>query len=47
MSLYNCSKSFPISEKISKRIFSIPMHPYLTKSEMDKIIDLIIKYFKK
>ena len=47
MSLYNCSKSFTISEKISKRIFSIPMHPYLTESEMDKIIDLIIEYFKK
>ena len=23
------------------------MHPYLTESEMDKIIDLIIEYFKK
>tara|TARA_B100002052_G_scaffold74694_1_gene67718 strand:+ start:1779 stop:2861 length:1083 start_codon:yes stop_codon:yes gene_type:complete len=47
ISFYNCRKSFPISENISKRIFSIPMHPYLTESEMDKIIDLIIEYFKK
>ncbi len=32
---------FPISEKISKQIFSIPMHPYLTQSQQDKIIRLI------
>ncbi len=47
ISFYDCKESFPVSENISKRIFSIPMHPYLTKSEMDKIIDLIINYFKK
>ena len=30
--------SFPIAEKISKTIFSIPMHPYLKKEDQDKII---------
>ncbi len=32
---------FPISEKISGTIFSIPMHPYLTKSQQDQIIETI------
>ncbi len=32
---------FPISEKISERIFSIPMHPYLSKKDQDKIIAVI------
>jgi UDP-2-acetamido-2-deoxy-ribo-hexuluronate aminotransferase len=32
---------FPISEEVSERIFSIPMHPYLTREDQDKIIDII------
>tara|TARA_B100001248_G_C27380842_1_gene456850 strand:- start:631 stop:1746 length:1116 start_codon:yes stop_codon:yes gene_type:complete len=32
---------FPISEKVSKQIFSIPMHPYLNKSQQNKIIDVL------
>lgn len=32
---------FPISEEVSKSIFSIPMHPYLTEEEQDYIIDAI------
>lgn len=31
----------PISESISERIFSLPMHPYLTEEEIDKICELI------
>ena len=32
---------FPISENISERIFSIPMHPYLKEGELDKITNII------
>ncbi len=32
---------FPISEEISSKIFSIPMHPYLTKEQQDRIIGVI------
>jgi UDP-2-acetamido-2-deoxy-ribo-hexuluronate aminotransferase len=32
---------FPISEEVAERIFSIPMHPYLTREDQDKIIDII------
>ena len=32
---------FPFSEEISKRIFSIPMHPYLNRKQQDKIIKVL------
>jgi len=32
---------FPISEKCSERIFSIPMHPYLKIEDQDKIINAL------
>ena len=35
------SGDFPESERIAKRIFSIPMHPYLNKSDQDKIIEVV------
>ena len=31
---------FPFSENVSKQIFSIPMHPYLNRSQQDKIIEV-------
>ncbi len=34
---------FPNSESVAKRIFSIPMHPYLSKSDQDKILDILNK----
>ena len=33
---------FPISETISDRIMSLPMHPYLEKNEIDKICKIIL-----
>jgi len=33
--------SFPASEDISRRIFSLPMHPYLTEEEQKKITKVI------
>jgi dTDP-4-amino-4,6-dideoxygalactose transaminase len=32
---------FPISEDYAQRIFSIPMHPYLTDDEQQNIADVI------
>ena len=29
---------FPVSEKLSRRVFSLPMHPYLTPADQEKII---------
>ncbi len=34
---------FPVSESISKRIFSIPMHPYLEPEQLELITESIIK----
>ena len=33
--------SMPVSERISNEIFSIPMHPYLTRDDQDKIVNAI------
>ncbi len=32
---------FPVSENISERIFSLPMHPYLDAEDIEKICDLV------
>jgi dTDP-4-amino-4,6-dideoxygalactose transaminase len=34
---------FPISEEISRRIFSLPMHPYLQEEDQQKIAAVIDK----
>ena len=36
---------FPVSEEISNKIFSLPMHPYLKKEDQDRIIETIRKAF--
>ncbi len=33
--------SFPVSESIAKRIFSLPMHPYLSEQDQLKITEII------
>ena len=35
------SENYNISEKTSNTIFSIPMHPYLSRSDQNKIISII------
>lgn len=37
--LYYKEGAFPVAEDVCKRIFSIPMHPYLTKFEQEKIVE--------
>ena len=36
---------FPVSEKLSENILSIPMHPYLNSQDIEKITSTIIKVF--
>ena len=38
---------FPISERMSKQVLSLPVHPYLTKEEINKIIKIIGDFFEK
>ncbi|MEM2914962.1 MAG: DegT/DnrJ/EryC1/StrS family aminotransferase, partial [Candidatus Bathyarchaeia archaeon] len=33
----------PVSEDISKRIFSIPVHPYLSREDLDKVLEALRK----
>ena len=40
------NKSFPISKKISECILSLPMHPYLSETDLEKITGSIITFFK-
>jgi dTDP-4-amino-4,6-dideoxygalactose transaminase len=32
---------FPISEAISGNILSLPMHPYLNQSDIDRVLDAL------
>ena len=32
---------FKVAEKISKQIFSLPMHPYMTKEDQDIVIGIV------
>ncbi len=40
-SLNYCKGSFPNSENIANRIFSIPMHPYLEKNSQDIMLEIL------
>ena len=33
--------AFPVSEKVSQMIFSLPMHPYLKNEQIDRIVQVI------
>jgi UDP-2-acetamido-2-deoxy-ribo-hexuluronate aminotransferase len=35
---------FPVSDDVSGKVFSIPMHPYLSHKDQDKVISAIRKY---
>ena len=38
---------FPVSESMASRIFSLPMHPYLTEEEIDFVADKVIEAVKQ
>jgi UDP-2-acetamido-2-deoxy-ribo-hexuluronate aminotransferase len=33
--------AFPVSEDYAHRVFSLPMHPYLTPAEQEKVASLL------
>lgn len=37
--------SFPVSENLSDRILSLPMHPYLSNEDISEIVNVIKNYF--
>ena len=39
-------ESYPVSDKISSEVISLPMHPYLEKNDQDRIISAVKKFFK-
>ena len=32
---------FQVSESVASKIFSIPMHPYITRDQQDKVIEVL------
>jgi dTDP-4-amino-4,6-dideoxygalactose transaminase len=44
MKMYRGNISLPITESIGKQIVTIPIHPNLKKSEIEKIIKLVNNY---
>jgi dTDP-4-amino-4,6-dideoxygalactose transaminase len=36
----------PVSERLSKSVFSLPMHTELTRAQQDVIIETVLKYYK-
>jgi perosamine synthetase len=45
MKFYNSKLKLPITEKVTKNIVSLPIHPNLTNEDIDKIIKLTNKFF--
>ncbi len=35
--------SFPVSESVANKVISLPMSPYLTESDQDKVVETLIK----
>ena len=44
MKMYKKSISLPTTERVGKQIVTIPIHPNLKNSEIEKIIDSINKF---
>lgn len=38
-----CKKNTPLSDRLASKVFSLPMHPYLTESEISCVTDCIRK----
>ncbi|SHI76198.1 UDP-2-acetamido-2-deoxy-ribo-hexuluronate aminotransferase [Malonomonas rubra DSM 5091] len=38
---------FPVSEKVSSRIFSLPMHPYLEESSQQRVAEIVTESLRK
>ena len=42
-----CSNDTPISNKLSKTVLSLPMGPYLTKTEQDQVVKSLERFSRK
>ena len=40
------SEGLPVSEALSKQVFSLPMHPYLDEDDQEVIIDAVVRIVK-
>ena len=38
---------FPVSEKLSKQVLSLPVNPFVTPEDVEKIIEKIVQFAKK
>jgi dTDP-4-amino-4,6-dideoxygalactose transaminase len=36
---------FPISERASQEVLSLPMHPYLEDSQIERVVESIHRFF--
>jgi dTDP-4-amino-4,6-dideoxygalactose transaminase len=41
------NEKFPISESVSQRIMSVPMHPYLSSDQQDMIVKVVLNALEK
>ena len=46
-SLGHRSGDFPVSEAMSERVLSLPMHPYLEAEEIDRVCEELIRFVKR
>jgi dTDP-4-amino-4,6-dideoxygalactose transaminase len=42
-----CRKDFPVAEKLSERIISLPMHPFLTGQQIEYVVKIVKKSLKE
>lgn len=40
-------EDFPVTNRLSETVLSLPFHPFLKKDEIETISDLIVKFFRK
>ena len=38
---------FPVSEKLSKQVLSLPVNPFVTTEDIEKIVEKIVQFTKK
>lgn len=41
---YPCAGDLPVSELLSSRVLSLPMHPYLERSQQEYVVEQLLKY---
>lgn len=39
--------SSPVTEVLSESVLSLPIHPYITEEEINKVVDCIVEFLSK